>query len=385
MDSTDINKIAGGVIGALLVFLLLGFFSGKIYGTRDTGHHGEEPLAYALEIEEPSAGDSDEPELTIEAAIAMADPAEGKKEFRACAACHQLVEGKNGVGPYLWGVVGRDKAVAAGFSYSGALSGMDGSWGLTELSGFLENPGAYAPGTSMSYRGLKDVQDRANLIAYLNEADGTPMEFAAAPVETPAEAPAEAPAEQPAEAPAETETQTAAAPTETEAPAEQPAAEQPAEAPAETETETAAAPAETEAPAEQPAAEQPAAEAPTEETVVAAASGIDFSTGDAAAGEKLFRGCAACHKVEEGKNGVGPSLYGVVGRDIASIEGFRYSKALQEKEGAWTPANLSAFLESPKGWAKGTKMAYRGLSDEQDRIDIITYLNEADGSPEPLN
>jgi cytochrome c2 len=148
----------------------------------------------------------------------------------------------------------------------------------------------------------------------------------------------------------------------------------------------AAAPA---APAGQPAAEAPEQEelaqatAPAEPAAAAAGGGA-FGGGDAAAGEKLFRRCAACHKLEDGKNGIGPHLWGVVGRDVASVEGYQYSDAMQAHEGAWTAQHLSDYIAAPHDVVPGTKMAFAGLKDEQDRIDLITYLNEADGSPEPL-
>ena len=99
-------------------------------------------------------------------------------------------------------------------------------------------------------------------------------------------------------------------------------------------------------------------------------------TGDAEAGEKVFRKCMACHAVGEGaQNKVGPVLNGVVGRDVASHEGFSYSDALMEKSDMqWTPENLAAFLENPRDWAPGTKMSFAGLRKEEDRNDVIAYL-----------
>ncbi|WP_135506790.1 c-type cytochrome [Roseovarius aestuariivivens] len=100
--------------------------------------------------------------------------------------------------------------------------------------------------------------------------------------------------------------------------------------------------------------------------------------GDADAGEKVFRKCMACHAVGEGaQNKVGPQLNGVVGREIASVEGFNYSSALADMgaEGkTWTPEELAAFLEKPRDYAKGTKMSFAGLRKEEDRADVIAYL-----------
>ena len=418
MSMDQFNKVGGAVLAVFLVFLLLNFASGKIYGTGE-GHDGAHELAYAVEIEGADTVEDVVEEVDIVELAMAADVAAGGKVFGKCKACHKVEDGKNGVGPHLWGVVGRDIAAVDGFSYSAALADMDGAWTLEELSAFLENPKGYAPGTKMSYAGLKDAQDRANLIAWLNEADGSPIdltggadrteapaeettEVAAAPAaeEAPAEetaaAPAteEAPAEDTAAAPAAEEApaeDTAAAPAAEEAPAEDTAAAPAAEeAPAE---DTAAAPATEEAPAEETAAAPAAEEAPAEDTAaapaaedsteVAAVSSV-FADADPAAGEKVFRKCRACHKIEEGKNGVGPSLWGVVGREIGSVDGFKYSDALMALEGTWTATELSAFLEKPRDYAPGTKMAYAGLRKEADRINLIAYLNEADGSPGPL-
>ena len=100
--------------------------------------------------------------------------------------------------------------------------------------------------------------------------------------------------------------------------------------------------------------------------------------GDAEAGEKVFRKCMACHAVGEGaKNKVGPQLNGVVGREIATVEDFNYSNVLSDMgaEGkTWTPEELAAFLEKPRDYAKGTKMAFAGLRKEDERADVIAYL-----------
>ncbi|XDA99031.1 cytochrome c family protein [Sulfitobacter sp. LCG007] len=100
--------------------------------------------------------------------------------------------------------------------------------------------------------------------------------------------------------------------------------------------------------------------------------------GDAAAGEKVFRKCMACHAAGEGaENKVGPQLNGVVGRPVASVEDFSYSDALVKlgEEGkTWTPEELDAFLTKPRDYAKGTKMSFAGLRKEDERADVIAYL-----------
>jgi len=366
MNSTKLNMYAAGIIGSLLLFMLLGFFSDLIFSG---GHEGEEgPLAFAVEGDEAEGAEDTAEAVDWASLVAAADPAKGEKLFGKCKACHKVQDGVNGVGPFLWGVVGRDIASAAGYEFSGALSGLEGDWTLEALAGFLESPKGYASGTKMSFGGMKKIADRVDLIVYLNEADGTPVELVAAPTAESAETEVAAAAE-PDPAVETTETEPVTENTET-APATE-AEETATEAVTQTETETAEAVTET-----------------AQETETTATGGGGFTdllaAADAKAGKKIFRKCRACHKVEEGKNGVGPSLWGVIGRDVASIEGFKYSDAMSAKEGNWTADALFTYLEDPKAVVPGTKMKFAGVKDAQDRVNVIIYLNEADGTPEAL-
>lgn len=106
---------------------------------------------------------------------------------------------------------------------------------------------------------------------------------------------------------------------------------------------------------------------------------------DASAGEGQFRACKACHNIAEGAGAKqGPNLWGIVGRDIASADGFSYSAALSEKDGAWDWDAMNAFLLNPKGWAPGTKMAYNGIKKDGNRANLMAWLNEQSGEPIPL-
>ena len=174
MDSTEFNKIAGGVLMIFLVFLLLNFASKKIYGISE-GHHGEEVLAYALEVDAGAdAGGGEAEEVDLAALVAAADPAKGEKVFNKCKSCHKVEDGANGLGPHLWGVVNRDIGSVSGFGYSGALADMEGNWDLAALDAFLADPKGFASGTKMAFAGLKKPEDRVNLIVWLNQADGSP-------------------------------------------------------------------------------------------------------------------------------------------------------------------------------------------------------------------
>lgn len=134
----------------------------------------------------------------------------------------------------------------------------------------------------------------------------------------------------------------------------------------------------------QPEAEAPAGEEAAEEVVeeVAEEPAADVAfadlTGDAAAGETVFAQCRTCHLVEEGKNGVGPSLYGIVGRASGSIEGFNYSDANASSGVTWTPEVMFEYLEAPREFMPGTRMAFPGLKNPQDRADVIAYLDATD-------
>ena len=127
----------------------------------------------------------------------------------------------------------------------------------------------------------------------------------------------------------------------------------------------------------------------SEENTMKADDKVDISAlmalGDIAHGEKVFKKCSACHSIEAGGgNKIGPALYNVVGRKIAALEDYKYSKALVEYEKNWSFEELNGFLIKPQKWIKGTKMAYAGLRKEKDRASVILYLNKYSDNPLPL-
>ena len=110
-----------------------------------------------------------------------------------------------------------------------------------------------------------------------------------------------------------------------------------------------------------------------------------MAMGDILTGEKVFKKCAACHSiVKGGKNNIGPALYNVVGRQVGSVNDYKYSKALSEYERQWTFEELNGYLIRPAKWIKGTKMAFAGLRKEKDRASVILYLNQNSDNPLPL-
>lgn len=165
-DTMTMTKILGGVCGTLLVFLLGGWAAESIY---HSGGHGDHEQAYVIPVEgaEDTAAVVEEGP-SFDEVYATASAADGEGQWRACSACHSLVAGENGVGPYLAGVVGRDVASVDGFNYSGALIAVVDVWSPEALNAFLESPKGYAPGTAMGYNGMRKIEDRANLIAYLD-------------------------------------------------------------------------------------------------------------------------------------------------------------------------------------------------------------------------
>tara|TARA_B100000674_G_C37395080_1_gene713656 strand:- start:51 stop:590 length:540 start_codon:yes stop_codon:yes gene_type:complete len=110
-----------------------------------------------------------------------------------------------------------------------------------------------------------------------------------------------------------------------------------------------------------------------------------LALGDLAHGEKVFKKCAACHLVNKGgENKIGPALYGVIGRKVASKDDYKYSKAMAAYDKNWTFEEMNGYLRKPQSYIKGTKMAFAGLRKDKDRASVILYLNKNSDNPLPL-
>lgn len=201
------NTIAGWVLAGGIAALGFSILSGKYFHADK--HERPEVMGYVIEGVESSDGAADAGP-SIEALLQTADAAAGEKVFGKCAACHTINQGgANGIGPNLWGALGKPHGHVAGFAYSDALKSIPGNWDWEGMNAWLTSPRKYAPGTKMTFAGLGKAEDRANLMVYLNS-QGSNLPLPAAPVaeEAPAEgddaaAAAEAPADEAAPAAAE--------------------------------------------------------------------------------------------------------------------------------------------------------------------------------------
>ncbi|MFN0115485.1 MAG: c-type cytochrome [Paracoccaceae bacterium] len=174
-DTMTLTKAGGALCGSLLVLLLINWGAHGLYDTATPHHHGEVAAqAYAIETGAAEGGGeavAAEDAMPFAEVYATADAAKGEKAFGKCKACHK-VDGGDSTGPHLNGVVGRAVASIAGFAYSDGMKAHGGNWDLEALNAFLTNPKAATPGTKMSFPGFPKVEDRANVIKYLETLGG---------------------------------------------------------------------------------------------------------------------------------------------------------------------------------------------------------------------
>ncbi|MFM2354556.1 MAG: hypothetical protein RLZZ528_292 [Pseudomonadota bacterium] len=173
-DTMTMTKAGGALCGTFLAFLLINWAGESLYHTAAAGGHGGEEVAQAYTIDtgaaEPAAGGEDAG-VPFADLLAAADVGAGEKVFGKCKACHKI-DGSNGTGPHLDGVMGRAVGSVDGFGYSDGMKAHGGNWDPEALNAFLENPKGNVPGTKMSFAGLPKPEDRANLIAYLQSLGG---------------------------------------------------------------------------------------------------------------------------------------------------------------------------------------------------------------------
>ncbi len=335
MSSLEGNKIAAAILVGGMITLTVGIATDFIYRPdhgAQAAHGGGEPAA-------PAKPAPVEPVLGL---IATANVENGQKVAAKCQSCHDFTAANaNKVGPGLYGVIGRAAGTHEGFNYSEAMKAHAKPWTYADISHLVTNPKAYIPGTKMTFPGLPKAQDRADLLAWLRNQAASP-----APLPTPEEIAAE-------EAAFKQEQEAAAAPVEASA----------AEAPVE------AAPAE-------------GAAAPAEGASAVAL----IATADPAAGQKASIKCKACHDfTKDGKNKVGPHLWGIVGGTHAHVADYAYSDVMKGMAGKpWTYEDFDKFLENPKAYAPGNKMAFPGLKKPEERAAMIRWLRDQADTPAPL-
>lgn len=199
------NTIAGWVLFAGIIALGSSIVAGEMFKS-----HRPHTMGYPIEGVEAEGG-SAEAEKPIEFYLASADVAKGEQVFKKCAACHNADKGgANALGPNLWGIIGEPVGKGHGFAFTDALASKGGTWDWNNLSEWLANPKKFAPGTKMTFAGLGNPQDRADIIAFLNARSDAPRPLPAAPAEAAPTDNAAAPAEGNATAPAGNEAAAAA-------------------------------------------------------------------------------------------------------------------------------------------------------------------------------
>jgi cytochrome c len=321
-DGLLMNKIMAGLLTAGLVFWAANRIAGIVVPD-DAPKTPAIKIAGMVTAASPGAAAADTL-ASIIPLIATADVAKGTAFVQQqCSACHSVnAGGAAGVGPNLYGVVGGPMFAGAGFAYSDAVKAKaKGNWNYDNMNAWLADPQGYAPGTAMSYAGIKNTQTRADVVAYLRTLSASPL-----PLPTPDEVKA------------------ASAP-----------------------VATAAA-----APPGPPAA-------PDINTLFALA---DPAKGEAVVSQQCSA-CHSLNK--GGAAGVGPNLYGIVGAKMFAQAGFSYSDAAKAKAtGTWTPDVISDWLKDPNGFAPGTAMSYTGIKNDQTRADVIAYLNKNSDAPVKL-
>lgn len=170
------NTTAGWVLFAGIIALGASIVAGEAFNSERPEEMGY-PIAGV--VTEGAGGAAEQP---VEFYLAKADAAKGATLFNKCAACHTITNGgPNGLGPNLWGVLGEPIGKGKGFAFSAALAGKGGNWDWKSLDAWLTSPRTFAPGTKMTFAGLSNPQERADLMAYINSQSPNPQPLPAAP------------------------------------------------------------------------------------------------------------------------------------------------------------------------------------------------------------
>jgi cytochrome c len=173
MDSFELNKVLGAILGTCLVLVALNIAAGAVFAPSKPAKPG-----YEIKVpEHPSAQPKQpaQPEQTLADLVDKADPKKGENAAKKCEACHTFEKGgPNRVGPNLWGVVGRPRASHPGFNYSAAMKKEGGTWTPEHIFEFIRAPQKVIPGTAMTFAGISKASERADVVAYLNTLSDNP-------------------------------------------------------------------------------------------------------------------------------------------------------------------------------------------------------------------
>jgi cytochrome c len=176
MDSFELNKVLGAILGTCLALLTLNITANAVFSV----HPPKKPGYDIAVTQQPTPGTGTpapaEQDPPIATRLASADTSRGETSAKKCAACHTFDKGgRNLVGPNLWGIVGRPMAAVQGFNYSAAMRNHKGNWTFEELDKYLKTPQAMVPGTNMTFAGITRASERADLILFLNSKSDNPQ------------------------------------------------------------------------------------------------------------------------------------------------------------------------------------------------------------------
>ncbi len=317
MNSFELNKILGAVLGSVLILLAVHLGAQGLFAT-------EKPAKPGYEIVVAKAGAKAAPkkaETPLPVLLAHANVDKGKQIAKQCEACHSLAKGEpNKIGPNLYNVV--DAPVAegrGGYKFSSALKKKGGKWTYKDLFEWIKDPRAYAPGTLMTFSGIKSPEQRADVIAYLRTLSDNPQPLP----------------------------KVEAAPKKAAAPA---------------------------------AAPEKKAAAPAKKTLAQMFADANVDKGKQIA--RQCQACHTLEKGGPNRVGPNLYNV-VDAPVAEGRNGYSFSSALKKKGGKWTYEALFKWIENPRGDVPGTMMTFAGIKDPQQRVDVIAYLRTLSDNPVP--